>query len=111
MTIPKICYFILWLTKDICKNIKFWPTYSVVMILSSITSNIVDDITGKYIAAMVIGSLSTVCVIYTLKWLIFHPIRRKYEQYKQEQYDLLTTIKGTTKEKTVDEKKENYLKY
>ena len=92
--IKQIWYFVLWLIKDIVKNIQFWPTYGVVIFLSSITSSMVDDMTGKYIAAMVIGSVFTICVIYTLKWLIFDPIRRKYEQYKKEQYDLLTTIKG-----------------
>lgn len=92
--IKQIWYFTHWLLKDIFKNIQFFPTYGLTVFIAVISILFVDDLTGKHIIALVAMSMFAVCVGCVFNWIIIQPLKYKYEQYKQEQRDLLTIIKG-----------------
>ena len=92
--IKKIWYFIIWLIADIRKNISFWPIYLTLIGTSIPAMSMTDKETSKLIAAFMLLSILLIAFSYMILWCIINPIKYKYEQYKQEQRDLLNTIKG-----------------
>jgi len=92
--IKKIWYFIIWLIADIRKNISFWPVYLTLVGISIPSMMMTDKETSKLIAGCILLSILLISFLYMILWCIINPIKYKYEQYKQEQRDLLKTIKG-----------------
>lgn len=92
--IKQLSYFIIWLIADTRKNISFWPVYLTLIAISIPSMAMTDNETSKLIAGCILLSILLVSFSYMILWCIINPIKYKYEQYKQEQRDLLKTIKG-----------------
>lgn len=96
----QLIYFIKWLLADIRNNISFWPIYFGSVLLSTSMSIIIGDEIGKFIMKIVIISCLLVMVYGFIVIFIVMPLKFKYAEYKQEQRDLLSTIKGQTDDDT-----------